>query len=82
VNIPGSFRCDCPVGITGERCETNIDECASQPCLNDGTCLDDLGNFRCVCVTGQLLSVSLLHACLCMGWQRRHAVCNNQRRHV
>jgi len=59
VNTQGSFRCDCLVGFTGERCEININECQSSPCVNDGTCLDDIGEFRCVCLTGTSLSFSL-----------------------
>ena len=58
MNTPGSFRCDCPVGFTGERCEININECESSPCLNDATCLDDVGEFRCACINGKSVSVS------------------------
>ena len=60
MNTPGSFRCDCPRGITGERCEININECESSPCENEGTCLDDIGEFRCVCIIGKSLSLSIL----------------------
>lgn len=31
-------------------CETEIDECESNPCQNGGTCLDEIGKFSCVCV--------------------------------
>lgn len=34
------------------RCETEIDECESNPCLNGGTCLDRLNHFQCECVRG------------------------------
>lgn len=34
------------------RCETEIDECESSPCLNGATCLDRLNHFQCVCVSG------------------------------
>uniref|UniRef100_A0A8C3A642 Crumbs cell polarity complex component 2b n=1 Tax=Cyclopterus lumpus TaxID=8103 RepID=A0A8C3A642_CYCLU len=34
------------------RCETEIDECESRPCLNGATCLDRLNHFQCVCVLG------------------------------
>jgi len=42
-------------GWTGERCETNIDECAlsvnnSEPvCRHDGRCIDTEGSYTCNC---------------------------------
>ena len=29
-----------------------IDECASNPCMNNGTCTDDVNTFHCACVKG------------------------------
>lgn len=30
-------------------CESEIDECMSKPCHNGGTCLNQLGSFKCEC---------------------------------
>lgn len=35
--------------MTGRNCETDIDDCASTPCLHDGKCIDQLGGFKCDC---------------------------------
>ena len=32
------YLCDCEAGWTGERCSVNIDDCATNPCQNGGTC--------------------------------------------
>uniref|UniRef100_A0A673I8G4 EGF-like domain-containing protein n=1 Tax=Sinocyclocheilus rhinocerous TaxID=307959 RepID=A0A673I8G4_9TELE len=39
VLFPLGFRCRCHQGFTGPRCEINIDECSSNPCLH-GFCYD------------------------------------------
>ena len=30
----------------------NIDECASQPCQNNGQCSDEINGFQCTCADG------------------------------
>ena len=48
-----SFR---PIGIVvfiaGTNCKLNVDECASNPCKNGGTCHDQVASFSCSCVSG------------------------------
>ena len=40
-------------GYTGPRCEVNVNECDTNPCLNLGTCLDGQGQFTCICMPGK-----------------------------
>ena len=35
--------------VLGAVCETNVDECASNPCLNSGTCYDLVNGYSCSC---------------------------------
>ncbi|KAI7805359.1 putative protein eyes shut-like protein [Triplophysa rosa] len=49
--FPLGFRCRCRRGFTGPRCEINIDECSSNPCLH-GFCYDVVGGFYCLCNPG------------------------------
>ncbi|XP_078575910.1 uncharacterized protein LOC144861769 [Branchiostoma floridae x Branchiostoma japonicum] len=44
--------CDCLPGYTGSMCETDIDECASSPCMNGATCVDGVNSFSCTCNRG------------------------------
>ena len=43
-------------GFTDQNCGVNINECLSNPCLNEGLCFDSVDTFKCVCLplyTGQ-----------------------------
>src|SRR5690606_38406446 len=44
-----NYKCECKPGFTGSRCETNVNECASSPCLNNGTCVDAVNAYTCQC---------------------------------
>ena len=60
-DLVAGFYCQCPVGMTGELCDLDIDDCQSQPCLNGGHCRDLIGGFRCDCqhgYSGQLCEVN------------------------
>lgn len=39
---------------SGDRCELNIDNCASLPCLNNGECIDLVDDYQCNCQTGYI----------------------------
>lgn len=63
VSIEGAnrFYCTCPVGFTGTRCSTRLVACSSDPCQNDGFCIENANNspatnntygFSCVCQPG------------------------------
>ena len=38
--------------MVGRLCEVNVNECESSPCLNGGTCIDDVNSFTCRCPDG------------------------------
>jgi hypothetical protein len=55
-----SFKCNCPIGFTGSRCQTNIDECDPNPCMNRGICVDAIAGFTCECPPGYTGKISLI----------------------
>ncbi|EGW04608.1 Crumbs-like 2 [Cricetulus griseus] len=46
------FLCACPLGFAGDDCSVDVDECASGPCLNGGSCQDLPNSFQCHCRDG------------------------------
>ncbi|XP_043213530.1 mucin-17-like [Amphibalanus amphitrite] len=47
-----TYHCQCRPGYTGATCLIDVNECASFPCLNGGTCIDHINAFQCVCQPG------------------------------
>ncbi|CAH8486153.1 unnamed protein product [Schistosoma rodhaini] len=46
--------CVCPKGFTGPQCREQLNECTGQhSCMNDGICLDVIGNYHCLCPVGR-----------------------------
>nr|XP_061794505.1 protein eyes shut homolog [Nerophis lumbriciformis] len=54
VTSPPQYMCKCPDGFAGTHCETDINECHSNPCRHNGTCFDLVGYYECQCPTGFL----------------------------
>lgn len=48
------------VGYEGVFCQINADDCASQPCLNSGKCIDKINSFHCDCPKGNNINFSAL----------------------
>ncbi|GIY01249.1 protein serrate [Caerostris darwini] len=46
------FNCVCDLGYTGRYCHENINDCASYPCRNGGTCIDGMNSYICLCREG------------------------------
>ena len=54
VALVNAYACKCPLGFTGRMCETEINVCTAQSCLNGGTCRPISGQYayRCECAAG------------------------------
>ncbi|KAA0719812.1 Protein crumbs -like protein 2 [Triplophysa tibetana] len=46
------YVCKCQPGYTGANCSVDINECASKPCQNGGSCEDLVNGFMCLCADG------------------------------
>ena len=46
------YECQCVTGWEGKDCDTNIDDCASNPCQNNAICVDKVADYECQCVLG------------------------------
>lgn len=45
-------RCDCPTGYSGKFCETRVQNCSPNPCLNKGKCIAIKDHYQCQCAKG------------------------------
>jgi len=51
-NSSEGYSCFCENGFTGYLCQTNWNECWSNPCLHGGLCTDGIGAYKCACLPG------------------------------
>lgn len=78
-----SFSCACAPGYTGTRCESQVDECRSQPCRYGGKCLDLVDKYLCRCppgTTGGVLGYSvtgIVQGCVCVSLRGLGVVLDN-----
>ena len=47
----------------GVSCETDIDECASNPCKNNANCTDLINSYECECPPGFNGKIKRAHFC-------------------
>ena len=45
----GQAKCVCTEQWQGKTCEDDVDECTSNPCLHNGTCMNNDGGYSCRC---------------------------------
>ena len=55
------YSCHCPAGFTGDRCETNVDDCMNNKCENNATCVDLVQAYECRCTPGFMGKVNNIH---------------------
>uniref|UniRef100_A0A3Q3ICW2 PG-M n=1 Tax=Monopterus albus TaxID=43700 RepID=A0A3Q3ICW2_MONAL len=68
--------CFCAHGYTGQHCETDIDECQSNPCLNGATCEDKVNSFTCLCLPSYAGELCEQDTQVCgFGWQKFQSHC-------
>ncbi|KAG5839720.1 hypothetical protein ANANG_G00207940 [Anguilla anguilla] len=48
-DVFSEYVCKCQPGFDGVHCQNNVNDCASQPCQNGGTCYDLEGDYNCRC---------------------------------
>ncbi|XP_070573546.1 uncharacterized protein [Ptychodera flava] len=67
------YSCACPPGLIGDACLTDYNECDSNPCPSNFTCIDQINSFACYCENvywpcgGGRFSPTVIIAAVCSG---------------
>jgi probable HAF family extracellular repeat protein len=85
VVVGDAYQCTCDDGYEGDNCETNIDDCAPNPCENGGRCDDLVAGYECVCgktftgVNCELPRFQIIEPLVEHGWVEAYAVSGDGR---
>ena len=69
-DLVNGYSCTCQAGYTGTNCDKDIDDCATNPCVN-GACADLVNGHNCTCQAGysgtnSISSVPLIHVLMAL----------------
>lgn len=60
---PLGYVCACPLGLVGNHCEHDVDECVGHKCPNGMQCIDKLRGYECRCSDSRGVCGSLAQGC-------------------
>jgi len=49
--VPWELTCTCDLGWKGITCSEPISSCAENPCIHEGTCVNEYASYRCECLS-------------------------------
>ena len=55
--MEGSFNCSCLAGYGGHSCELVTDACSNNTCTADEDCVPEIGGYRCVPISDELVAI-------------------------